>query len=131
MRHYTVVGLPNRADVDLPLEVSQRLAAHAVFSGGRRHYALVRHLLPAGHTWITIGGDMPALFAQYRAAAGPILVFASGDPLFYGIVRTIQAHDPGAHLAVYPSFSSVQRLDRERCSGGCRFAPWLVPTPAA
>ena len=90
-----MVGLPNRADVDLPLEVSQRLAAHAVFSGGRRHYALVRHLLPAGHTWITIGGDMPALFAQYRAAPGPILVFASGDPLFYGIVRTIQAHDPG------------------------------------
>ena len=115
MRHYTVVGLPNRAHVDLPLELSQRLAAHAVFSGGRRHYALVRHLLPAGHTWITIGGDMPALFAQYRAAPGPILVFASGDPLFYGIVRTIQAHDPGARLAVYPSFSSVQRLCAHIC----------------
>lgn len=115
MRHYTVVGLPNRTALDLPPEVSRLLAEHALFSGGRRHYALVKHLLPAAHTWITIGGDMAELFAQYRAAPGPILVFASGDPLFYGIVRTIQAHDPQAHLAVYPSFSSVQRLCAHIC----------------
>lgn len=115
MRHYTVVGLPNRTAMDLPPEVSRLLAEHALFSGGRRHYALVKHLLPAAHTWITIGGDMAELFAQYRAAPGPILVFASGDPLFYGIVRTIQAHDPQAHLAVYPSFSSVQRLCAHIC----------------
>ena len=110
MRHYTVVGLPNTTPVELPAEVRRLVAAHAVFSGGRRHYELVNSLLPNPHTWITIGGDMPALFAEYRAAAAPILVFASGDPLFFGIVRTIQTHDAEATLAVYPAFNSVQRL---------------------
>lgn len=110
MRHYTVVGLPNTTPVELPAEVRRLVAAHAVFSGGRRHYELVKSLLPTSHTWITIGSDMPALFAEYRAAAAPVLVFASGDPLFFGIVRTIQAHDAAATVAVYPSFNSVQRL---------------------
>jgi len=110
MRHYTVVGLPNTTPVELPAEVRRLVAAHAVFSGGRRHYELVKSLLPSPHTWITIAGDMPALFAEYRAAAAPILVFASGDPLFFGIVRTIQTHDAEATLAVYPAFNSVQRL---------------------
>jgi len=110
MRHYTVVGLPNTTPVELPADVSRLVAAHAVFSGGRRHYELVKCLLPSSHTWIPIAGDMPALFAAYRAAAAPILVFASGDPLFFGIVRTIQTHDAVASVAVYPSFNSVQRL---------------------
>jgi len=110
MRHYTVVGLPNTTPVELPAEVRRLVAAHAVFSGGRRHYELVKSLLPTAHTWIPIAGDMPALFAEYRAAGAPILVFASGDPLFFGIVRTIQTHDAAATLAVYPAFSSVQLL---------------------
>lgn len=110
MRYYTVVGLPNTTPVELPAEVRRLVAGHAVFSGGQRHYELVKNLLPSSHTWIRIAGDMPALFAEYRAAAGPILVFASGDPLFFGIVRTIQAHDAAATLAVYPAFNSVQRL---------------------
>jgi precorrin-6Y C5,15-methyltransferase (decarboxylating) len=110
MRYYTVVGLPNITPVELPAEVRQLVAGHAVFSGGRRHYELVKSLLPSPHTWLTIGGDMPALFAEYRAADAPILVFASGDPLFFGIVRTIQTHDADATLAIYPSFNSVQRL---------------------
>jgi precorrin-6Y C5,15-methyltransferase (decarboxylating) len=110
MTHYTVIGLPNQALGELPAEVRPLVAAHAVFSGGRRHYALVESLLPKAHTWITIGGDMAALFAEYRAAAAPILIFASGDPLFFGIVRTIQAHDAEATVAVFPAFNSVQRL---------------------
>ncbi len=107
---YTVVGLLNQEVEALPAAIGRLLAAHAVFAGGRRHYALVRHLLPAAYTWITIAGDMNALFAQCRAAQAPILVFASGDPLFYGIVRTIQTHEPGVRIAVYPAFNSVQRL---------------------
>jgi len=96
--------------VELPVEVRRLVAGHAVFSGGWRHYELVKNMLPKPHTWIPIGGDMPALFAEYRAIKAPILVFASGDPLFFGIVRTIQTHDADATLAVYSSFNSVQRL---------------------
>jgi precorrin-6Y C5,15-methyltransferase (decarboxylating) len=110
MRHYTVVGLPNQPLVAWPPDIGRLVAAHTVFSGGRRHYELVKSLLPSAHTWINIGGDMTALFAQYRAAGAPILVFASGDPLFFGIVRTIQTHDAAATVAVHPAFNSVQRL---------------------
>ncbi len=110
MGQYTVVGLPNQPLVALPPDIGRLVAAHTVFSGGRRHYELVKSVLPTPHTWIGIGGDMAALFAQYRAAGAPILVFASGDPLFFGIVRTIQKHDAAATVAVYPAFNSVQRL---------------------
>ena len=110
MSQYTVVGLPNQPLVALPPDIGRLMAAHTVFSGGRRHYELVKSVLPNPHTWISIGGDMTALFARYRAAGVPILVFASGDPLFFGIVRTIQAHDAAATVAVYPAFNSVQRL---------------------
>jgi len=110
MRHYTVVGLPNTTPVELPAEVSRLVAAHTVFSGGWRHHKLVKGLLPRPHTWVPISGDMPALFAEYKTVKAPILVFASGDPLFFGIVRTIQTHDAAASVAVYPSFNSVQRL---------------------
>ena len=110
MSQYTVVGLPNQPLVALPPDIGRLMAAHTVFSGGRRHYELVKSVLPNPHTWISIGGDMAALFARYRAAGVPILVFASGDPLFFGIVRTIQAHDAAATVAVYPAFNSVQRL---------------------
>jgi len=110
MRQYTVVGLPNLAPATLPPDVQRLVAAHTVFSGGRRHYELVKSLLPSPHTWLSIGGDMAALFAEYRALAAPILVFASGDPLFFGIVRTIQTHDPGVPVVVFPAFNSVQRL---------------------
>ena len=110
MNQYTVVGLPNQPLAELPPDIGRLVAAHTVFSGGRRHYELVKSVLPEPHIWITIGGDMAALFAQYRAAGAPILVFASGDPLFFGIVRTIQTHDAAATVAVYPAFNSVQRL---------------------
>lgn len=110
MGHYTVVGLPNQPLATLPPDIARLVAAHTVFSGGRRHHELVNSVLPNPHIWISIGGDMAALFAQYRAAGVPILVFASGDPLFFGIVRTIQTHDAAATVAVYPAFNSVQRL---------------------
>lgn len=110
MSQYTVVGLPNQPLVALPPDIGRLVAAHTVFSGGRRHYELVKSMLPNPHTWINIGGDMAALFARYRAAEVPILVFASGDPLFFGIVRTIQTHDAAATVTVYPAFNSVQRL---------------------
>jgi precorrin-6Y C5,15-methyltransferase (decarboxylating) len=107
---YILIGIQNHPQYTLPEEVRALLPAYKVFSGGKRHYALVKHHLPINHTWISIGGNMPELFSQYRAVQGPILVFASGDPLFYGIAQTIQQHDPEARLSVYPSFTSVQRL---------------------
>lgn len=83
----------------------------SVFSGGDRHYRLVRQLLPAGHVWIPIKGSMSELFAAYRAVTGlNIVVFASGDPLFYGIVQTIHQFDPEASVTVHSGLNSIQLL---------------------
>jgi len=82
-REYIIIGLANNAGACLPHEAIALLPQHTVFSGGDRHYALVKQWLPAKHNWIPIKSDMPALFAAYRQVQLPIVVFASGDPLFY------------------------------------------------
>ncbi len=38
-----------------------------------------------------------------------IAVFASGDPLYYGIVRTLLRHFPADRLCIVPALSSIQR----------------------
>jgi precorrin-6Y C5,15-methyltransferase (decarboxylating) len=81
-----------------------------VFSGGQRHYALVKHLLPAGHQWISINGPLENLFESYNNSGKSIVVFASGDPLFYGIANTLQTKYPEALVNTYPYFSAVQLL---------------------
>lgn len=109
-REYIVIGVANNSGACCTAEAKAVLPQYTVFSGGERHYALVKHLLPATAPWITIRGDMPALFAQYQQVQGPLVIFASGDPLFYGMVQTIRKYDPGANVSVYPHFNSIQRL---------------------
>ncbi|SHN16031.1 precorrin-6Y C5,15-methyltransferase (decarboxylating) [Chitinophaga sp. CF418] len=53
---------------------------------------------------------MPVLFEQFRDHNGTVVVFASGDPLFYGFAGTIQQFDPAANMKVYPYFNSIQLL---------------------
>lgn len=109
-RQYIIIGVANREGACFSQEAAALLPQHTVFSGGDRHYALVKQWLPVGHTWISIKGDMLTLFAAYRQVQSPVVVFASGDPLFYGILQTIQKYDTDANIAVYPHFNSIQRL---------------------
>ncbi len=82
----------------------------AVFSGGRRHHELVKDLLPAGAKWIDITVPLNDVFAQYAQIEKPIVVFASGDPLFFGFANTIRREIPDAEIQVFPSFNSLQML---------------------
>jgi len=107
---YIVIGISNKKNDCLPDQLAALLEQHSVFSGGARHYELVKQWLPAYHTWIPIKGDMEVLFAAYRQASMPVVVFASGDPLFYGMVQTIQKYDETAAITVHPHFNSLQRL---------------------
>ena len=86
-----------------------------VFSGGRRHHELVAQLLPEGAAWVDITVPLDGVFAQYAllSSSDPaleIIVFASGDPLFFGFANTIRRKMPEAEVAVYPSFNSLQTL---------------------
>jgi precorrin-6Y C5,15-methyltransferase (decarboxylating) len=88
-----------------------------VFSGGKRHHEIVASLLPADATWIDITVPLDAVFEQYqntprlgRGDGGEVIVFASGDPLFFGFANTIKRKMPEAEIVVYPTFNSLQML---------------------
>lgn len=66
-------------------------------------------MLPEDAVWIDITVPLSETFCQY-ADYDEIVVFASGDPLFYGFAVTIQREFPNVEMMVYPSFNSLQLL---------------------
>lgn len=104
----TVVGTGTGAP--LPPDAEAELAAATLVVGARRHLAAAR--LPDTAERIVLGPLPPALDAIEQAMVKPtdqrrIVVLASGDPGFFGIVRAL-AERFGAHtLDVRPGVSSV------------------------
>ncbi|MFF3912819.1 precorrin-6y C5,15-methyltransferase (decarboxylating) subunit CbiE [Streptomyces sp. NPDC001852] len=83
------------------------LAGAALVVGGRRHLDAVR--LPAGAERVVLGPLAPALdtIAEYVDKELPVLVLASGDPGFFGIVRVLAERFGSRRLRVRPGVSSV------------------------
>ena len=88
-----------------------------VFSGGKRHHEIVAPLLPQDSKWIDITVPLDTVFEQYQNTSrlwkgdrGEVVVFASGDPLFFGFANTIKRKMPEADIVVYPTFNSLQML---------------------
>lgn len=106
---FHVVGIGNKSP-DLPVHLLSVIQGHAVFSGGQRHYELVKHLLPADHQWMPVKSPLDILFKRYQQVDQPIVIFASGDPLFYGMANTLRNKYPFAEIHTYPYFSSIQLL---------------------
>jgi precorrin-6Y C5,15-methyltransferase (decarboxylating) len=108
-QHFIVIGMTDDREVWFPPEIRAAVAAGRVFSGGRRHHEIVAPLLPEGAVWIDITVPLEAVFAQY-AGHPEIVVFASGDPLFFGFANTLRRELPEAEITVYPLFNSLQLL---------------------
>jgi len=108
-RHFTVIGMTDEREVWFPPQVRDAIAASRVFSGGKRHHEIVAPLLPADARWIDITVPLEAVFDQYESHP-EVVVFASGDPLFFGIANTLRREFPAAELTVFPSFNSLQLL---------------------
>ncbi|MGW5457750.1 precorrin-6y C5,15-methyltransferase (decarboxylating) subunit CbiE [Streptomyces sp. NPDC003996] len=98
----TVVGAGTGAPV--PEDV---LAGAALVVGGRRHLDAVR--LPEGAERVVLGPLAPALdtIAEYVDKELPVVVLASGDPGFFGIVRVLAERFGPRLLQVRPGVSSV------------------------
>ena len=118
---FIVVGLSDEREPQLDSEVIGIIKQGKVFSGGKRHHELIAHLLPERAEWIDITTPLDAVFEQYEkrdtilaekevGATPSIIVFASGDPLFFGFANTIRRKMPEAELVVYPTFNSLQML---------------------
>jgi len=110
MCKFHVIGISDQTEPVLTLEVQEVINSSSVFSGGSRHYELVKDLLPPNHQWIDVLVPLKQTFEQYRQIKEAIVVFASGDPLFFGIANTIRSELPNASMHVYSCFNSLQML---------------------
>lgn len=108
--HFIVVGIPDSITYILgSLDIMDIINNNIYFSGGKRHYELVKQLLPKNAVWIDIKPPLDDLFLQYDYYE-KIVVFASGDPFFYGFASTILKRRPNADVFIFPSFNSLQLL---------------------
>jgi len=107
---FIVIGLSDRPFPRLCPEARQAIGSCSVFAGGERHRLIVRHLLPHESRWITITPPLQKVMQELAGAEGPVVVFTSGDPLFYGFGATLQKRFPTADCRYYPDFSSLQML---------------------
>ena len=115
---FIVIGITDNPQPWFPPEVLDIIRQGGVFSGGKRHHDIVAPLLPPDSQWIDITVPLDSVFEQYahlplslEGEGGRIvIVFASGDPLFFGFANTLRRQFPDADIKVYPTFNSLQLL---------------------
>ena len=111
---FNVIGITDSRRQWFPPEVMEVIKAGKVFSGGKRHHEIMMEFLPEDAVWIDITVPLSNVFKQYEDY-DDIVVFASGDPLFFGFANTIQRECPGCRMKVFPSFNSLQMLAHHLC----------------
>lgn len=113
MHTLTIIGIPDNEHHMLPNEALETIREATLFSGGKRHHELMGHLLPPDHKWIDVTVPLYSTYDAYRQAIAEgqqIVVFASGDPLFYGLATTLKREFPDTPMRVIPWFNSLQTL---------------------
>lgn len=117
---FIVIGISDNPKPFFSPEVMEIIQNGRVFSGGKRHHGIVASLLPENAEWIDITVPLDAVFEQYKSLSEKmskclnisplIVIFASGDPLFFGFANTVRRNLPEAKIEVYPAFNSLQML---------------------
>ena len=112
---FIVIGITDNPEPFFPPEVLEIIKNGKVFSGGKRHHEIIAPLLPQDAKWIDITVPLDNVFAQYQSQTSnlkpqTIVVFASGDPLFFGFANTIRRKMPEAEMVVYSTFNALQML---------------------
>ncbi len=108
MKFY-IIGIDDNSEPRFTPEIERIIQEGVIFSGGVRHHQIVKKWLPKGYEWIDITPPMGRLFKCYESHS-QVVVFASGDPLFYGFAQTIQKFLPEAEIVTFPHFNSLQQL---------------------
>lgn len=106
---FHIIGISDSDEIYFSPKVMDVISSGKVFSGGLRHHQLVEKFLPEGALWIDITVPLDKVFEKY-AKHSEIVVFASGDPLFFGFANTVQRLLPDSSIRVYPTFNSLQML---------------------
>ena len=97
----TVVGLDGRP---LDEEIERLLANAALVAGGGRHLEMLG--VDRGRA-VVLEGDLSEALARIEGTEGPVVVLASGDPGFFGIVRLLGGRLGRKNLRIVPGLSSV------------------------
>jgi precorrin-6Y C5,15-methyltransferase (decarboxylating) len=97
----TVVGTDGSP---LPAHVHERIAAASLVMGGRRHLREVA--VPDGVPTVALRDDPAEALRQVVQAEGDVVVLASGDPGFFGVLRLLRERLPADQLEVLPAVSS-------------------------
>jgi precorrin-6B C5,15-methyltransferase / cobalt-precorrin-6B C5,C15-methyltransferase len=96
-----VVGLDGRP---LDEEVERLLANAALVAGGGRHLEM---LGVDRDRAAVLEGELSEALSRIEGTEGPVVVLASGDPGFFGIVRLLGEQFGRENLRVLPGLSSV------------------------
>jgi precorrin-6B C5,15-methyltransferase / cobalt-precorrin-6B C5,C15-methyltransferase len=97
----TVAGLDGRP---LDEEIESLLEVAALVAGGERHLEM---LGVKGERAAVLKGDLSEALERIEDTDGPVVVLASGDPGFFGIVRLLGERFGKENLCVLPGLSSV------------------------
>jgi precorrin-6Y C5,15-methyltransferase (decarboxylating) len=97
----TVVGLDGRL---LAGEIERLLVDAALVAGGWQHLETLG--VERGRA-VVLRGDLSEALARIEGTEGPVVVLASGDPGFFGIVRLLGGQFGRENLRVLPGLSSV------------------------
>lgn len=103
----TVIGTGTGAP--LPPDATAAVAGAALVVGARRHLAVVSGVVAEGVEQVVLGAMAPALdvIEEYVGKERAVVVLASGDPGFFGIVRALAERFGAGRLDVRPGVSSV------------------------
>ena len=113
---FIVIGITDNPHPWFPPEVMEIIKQGKVFSGGKRHHEIIAPLLPTDAEWIDIVVPLDKVFEQFKTfpisplKGEGLVVFASGDPLFFGFANTLRREFPEADIKVYPAPNSLQML---------------------
>lgn len=111
---FILIGIDDNQKPSFSDEALECINNGCCFSGGARHHGIVCDILPSGYVWLDITVPLCNVFSRYEewfsARSAPIVVFASGDPLFFGFANTIMREMPDADLRIIPCFNSLQML---------------------
>lgn len=103
MSGISVIGLDGKP---LSPEAEGLLREAALVAGGERN---LRSLGVEPERAVLFKGDLSEALSRIEHAEGPVVVLASGDPGFFGIVRLLRERFRAENLRVLPALSSVAR----------------------
>lgn len=107
---FKIIGISDQYPPQLNDKAKQWISDASFFTGGKRHYELVKEYLPTNNVWEEVKVPIDKYINRLSENSQKWVVFASGDPYFYGIGITLKRYFPDAEIESLPTFNSLQML---------------------